>query len=143
MLNHINFLNIAEEVSKGSKCISKQVGAVIVKEGRILSIGYNGTPKGYKNCCEFHKEDNEGHHEWSKKFEIHAEMNALLWAARQGISVDGADIYSTLEPCADCSKNLIASGVKNIFYKTPYKHTGSDITDFLKDCGVHKEHIFW
>lgn len=138
MLNDLNFINIAKEIAKASKCVSKHVGAVIVKEGRILSTGYNGTPSGYQNCsdywnCEYIKE----HHEWSKKYEIHAEMNAIIWAARKGISIEGATIYVTLEPCSECSKNIIASGIKKIVYETPYEHSKSDeIELFLKDSGV-------
>ncbi len=138
MLNDLNFINIAKEISKASKCVSKRVGAVIVKDGRILSTGYNGTPAGYQNCsdywnCEYTKE----HHEWSKKYEIHAEMNAIIWAARKGISIEGATIYVTLEPCSECSKNIIASGIKKIVYETPYEHTKSEeISTFLQDSGV-------
>lgn len=138
MLNDQNFINIAKELSTASKCVSKQVGAVIVKDGRILSTGYNGTPPGYQNCCDFW--DNEytsKHHEWSKTYEIHAEMNAIIWAAREGIRIDGATIYVTLEPCSDCSKNLIASGIKRIVYDKTYEHTNSSlISKFIEDNGV-------
>ena len=138
MLNDQNFINIAKEIGSASKCVSKQVGAVIVRDGRILSTGYNGTPPGYINCCT-HWDDQytKEHHEWSKTYEIHAEMNAIIWAAREGISINGADIYVTLEPCSECSKNLIASGIKRIVYETGYEHTNSEIVSkFLKDNNV-------
>jgi len=138
MLNDRNFINIAAELATASKCVSKQVGAVIVKDGRILSTGYNGTPAGYINCSE-HWDDKytKEHHEWSKTYEIHAEMNAIIWAARQGISIEGATIYVTLEPCADCSKNIIASGIKRIVYEKSYEHNHSEIiSKFIKDNGV-------
>ncbi len=138
MLSDKNFINIATEIASASKCVSKQVGAVIVKDGRILSTGYNGTPAGYKNCCDYW--DNKytpEHHEWSKTYEIHAEMNAIIWAAREGISIKDATIYVTLEPCSECSKNLIASGIKKIVYAQEYEHTHSQtISKFLKDNGV-------
>ncbi|WP_458700333.1 deoxycytidylate deaminase [Sulfurospirillum sp. 1307] len=143
MLNDKNFINIAHEIARASKCVSKQVGAVIVKDGRILSTGYNGTPSGYVNCCDYWdgKYTNE-HHEWSKTYEIHAEMNAIIWAAREGISIKGATIYVTLEPCSDCSKNIIASGIKRIVYDKSYEHTNSKIvTKFIKDNGVIIEQI--
>ena len=143
MLSDTNFINIAAEIATASKCVSKQVGAVIVKDGRILSTGYNGTPAGFTNCCDFWdgKYTNE-HHEWSKTYEIHAEMNAIIWAARKGISIEGATIYVTLEPCSECSKNLIASGIKRIVYKTPYEHTHSEVvSQFLKDNGVSIERL--
>ncbi len=138
MLSDENFINIALELATASKCVSKQVGAVIVKNGRILSTGYNGTPAGFTNCCDYWDgEYTSEHHEWSKTYEIHAEMNAIIWAAKEGISIDGATIYVTLEPCSECSKNLIASGIKRIVYAKEYEHTHSKtISKFIKDNGV-------
>ena len=138
MLSDTNFINIAFEIASASKCVSKQVGAVIVKDGRILSSGYNGTPAGFMNCRDYwNSEYTPEHHEWSKTYEIHAEMNAIIWAARKGISIEGATIYVTLEPCSECSKNLIASGIKRIVYAKSYEHTQSDvISKFIKDNGV-------
>ncbi len=143
MLNDKSFINIAKEIALASKCVSKQVGAVIVKDGRILSTGYNGTPPGYKNCSEYwNGEYTKEHHEWSKTYEIHAEMNAIIWAARKGISIEGATIYVTLEPCSECSKNLIASGIKRIVYEKAYEYTNSlIISKFLEDNGVKIEQI--
>ena len=143
MLNDKNFINIAFELSKASKCVSKQVGAVIVKNGRILSTGYNGTPAGFINCCDhWNGEYTAEHHEWSKTYEIHAEMNAIIWAAREGISIEGATIYVTLEPCSECSKNVIASGIKRIVYAKSYEHTHSEIiSKFIKDNGVSIEKL--
>ncbi|MGE4419349.1 MAG: cytidine/deoxycytidylate deaminase family protein [Sulfurimonas sp.] len=138
MLSDENFINIAQEIATASKCVSKKVGAVIVKDGRILSTGYNGTPAGYINCRD-HWEDEytSDHHEWSKTYEIHAEMNAIIWAARKGISIEGATIYVTLEPCSECSKNIIASGIKRIVYLKPYEHNHSAIiSKFIKDNNV-------
>lgn len=143
MLNDTNFINIATELATASKCVSKQVGAVIVKDGRILSTGYNGTPAGYKNCCDhWDNEYTNEHHEWSKTYEIHAEMNAIIWAARKGISIEGATIYVTLEPCSECSKNLIASGIIRIVYAKSYEHNHSPtIAKFLQDNGVIIEQL--
>jgi dCMP deaminase len=137
------FINIATELATASKCVSKQVGAVIVKDGRILSTGYNGTPPGYTNCSEhWDNRYTSEHHEWSKTYEIHAEMNAIIWAARQGISIEDATIYVTLEPCSECSKNLIASGIKRIVYAKEYEHThSSTISKFLNDNGVSIEKL--
>jgi dCMP deaminase len=143
MLTDQNFINIAKEIASASKCVSKQVGAVIVKNGRILSTGYNGTPSGYDNCSAYWDgEYTKDHHEWSKTYEIHAEMNAIIWAAREGIKIDGATIYVTLEPCSDCSKNVIASGIKRIVYDKSYEHTNSDIiSKFIKDNNVSIEKL--
>jgi dCMP deaminase len=143
MLSDKNFLKIAHELASASKCVSKQVGAVIVKDGRILSTGYNGTPAGYINCSEnWDGEYTPDHHEWSKTYEIHAEMNAIIWAARKGISIENATIYVTLEPCSECSKNVIASGIKRIVYDKAYEHTHSEvISKFIKDNGVVIEQL--
>jgi len=143
MLNDQNFINIAKEIASASKCVSKQVGAVIVKDGRILSTGYNGTPPGYTNCTDYWDgQYTKDHHEWSKTYEIHAEMNAIIWAAREGISINGATIYVTLEPCSDCSKNVIASGIKRIVYDKSYEHTNSQIvTKFITDNNVSIEKL--
>ncbi len=143
MITDKNFINIAHEIASASKCVSKQVGAVIVKDGRILSTGYNGTPAGYINCSEhWNNEYTKDHHDWSKTYEIHAEMNALIWAARKGISIEDATIYVTLEPCSECSKNLIAAGIKRIVYDRAYEHTNSDvISKFIKDNGVIIEQL--
>ena len=143
MISDRNFINIAKEIATASKCVSKQVGAVIVKDGRILSTGYNGTPAGYQNCSDFWDgKYTKDHHDWSKTYEIHAEMNAIIWAARKGISIEGATIYVTLEPCSECSKNLIASGIKRIVYEKSYEHTNSQIiSKFLEDNGVVIEQI--
>ncbi|WP_375725200.1 dCMP deaminase family protein [Arcobacter sp. KX21116] len=143
MISDKNFINIAHEIASASKCVSKQVGAVIVKDGRILSTGYNGTPAGYINCKEhWDDEYTKDHHDWSKTYEIHAEMNAIIWAARKGISIEGATIYVTLEPCSECSKNLIAAGIQRIVFQKAYEHTDSDIVSkFLKDNKVIIEQI--
>ncbi|RXJ58014.1 deoxycytidylate deaminase [Candidatus Marinarcus aquaticus] len=143
MISDKAFINIAHEIASASKCVSKQVGAVIVKEGRILSTGYNGTPTGFTNCSAHWKgEYTPEHHEWSKTYEIHAEMNAIIWAARKGISIEDATIYVTLEPCSECSKNLIASGIKRIVYDKPYEKNNSEvISQFIKDNGVVIEQI--
>ncbi|NQY52268.1 MAG: dCMP deaminase [Campylobacteraceae bacterium] len=143
MISDKNFINIAHEISKASKCVSKQVGAVIVKDGRILSTGYNGTPAGFTNCNDhWDGKYTKDHHEWSKTYEIHAEMNAIIWAARKGISIEGASIFVTLEPCSECSKNLIASGITRIVFDRAYEHTNSEvISSFIKQNGIKIEQI--
>lgn len=117
------FIEIAKVISKESKCVSLKVGAVIVKDNRIISMGYNGTVRGSLNCneCVGNEFTRENHSEWSDSHEIHAEMNALMFAAKNGISVNGSTLYCTHEPCDQCLKNIIQSGIKRIVYMTPYK----------------------
>lgn len=120
---HDKFMKTAFLFAAESKCVSYHVGAVIVKDKRIISIGYNGTPPGAKNCCAVFDKNNfdaHEHHEWSKDNEVHAEMNAILFAAKQGEDIDGCDIYITTSPCTDCLKNMTMSGIKNVYYLYPY-----------------------
>lgn len=143
----IIFMNIANEISQMSKCVSKQVGSVIVKEGRIISIGYNGTPKGWKNCNEVFDPkdfDRTTHHEFSENYEIHSELNALLFASRNSLAVDGATLYCTLEPCMNCIKNMCQSGIKRIVFRDFYdlKNGYSNETfDMLRSVGISIERI--
>ena len=144
MFNHLIYLNIAREISKLSKCVSIQVGCILVKEGRILSIGYNGTPPNYINCDEMFPEydqqrDRELHHQWSLIHELHAEMNAILWAAKNGISIEGATLYCTHQPCDQCTKNILALGITNIYYKDEYDKVQNniEIQKFIKDMNVN------
>lgn len=134
MLNDQNFLNIAYEIATGSKCVSRHTWAVIVKDNRILSTGYNWTPSWYVNCSDYWNwEYTKEHHDWSYKYEIHAEMNAIVWAARNGIKIEWATLYSTYEPCFDCTRAAIAAGIKKIVYKEKYKHhSWTELLDFLK-----------
>lgn len=142
MLTDQNFINIAFEIATASQCVSKQVAAVIVLDGRVLSTGYNGTPKGFINCCDYwdHKHTPE-HHSWSLMYEVHAEQNAIAWAAREGIRIKGATLYCTHEPCHDCTKSIIASGISRIVYSIPYKAVNAVTTKLLADCGVEKQHL--
>jgi len=117
------FLKTAYLLGQESKCVSHKVGAVIAKNKRIISTGYNGTPPGFQNCNKkFDKNnyDREEHHKWSKIYEVHAEMNAIAFAAKHDIGIEGAEIYTILQPCDDCLKNIIAAGIKKIYYVFEY-----------------------
>lgn len=111
-----------------------QVGCVLVRDDQIISTGINGTPKNYRNCeqhfCGCSEEYiKKHHHEWSNKYEIHAEMNAVLRAER---SVKGAVAYCTHSPCFNCTKHLLAAGIKDIYYRTRYHRlTDEDLKDIL------------
>ncbi len=117
------FKDTALNLAKQSKCVSRKVGCLIIKDGRIISMGYNGTPIGYVNCNEVfneHKFDREKHHEWSHKHEIHAEQNALAFAAKNGVPIEGCIMICTLEPCNDCLKLIIQSGINELYYINKY-----------------------
>ena len=115
------FLNIAKEISTLSKCNRSKVGAILVKDGNIISMSYNGTPSGMDNCCE--RDD------VTLPYVIHAEMGAILKAAKTGNSVDGSTLYLTLSPCLDCSKLILQSGIKKVVYLNVYRNTQG--IDFL------------
>ena len=117
------FIDLAINTSLLSKCVSIKVGSVLVKEGRPISIGYNGTPEGFINCNEHFDEkafNREEHHCWSSKYEIHSEMNTLGFASRKGIDTSNSILYSSLQPCNDCLRNVIAFGIKRIVYLNEY-----------------------
>lgn len=107
------FINIAKEIGTLSHCTRSKVGAVLVKDGNVISFGYNGTPAGMDNGCE---ENNV-----TKDEVIHAEMNAILKAAKSGNAVDGSTLYLSLSPCQNCCKLIIQSGIKRVVYLEEYR----------------------
>jgi dCMP deaminase len=107
------FINIAKEIGALSHCTRSKVGAVLVKDGNVISFGYNGTPAGMDNGCE---ENNV-----TKDEVIHAEMNAILKAAKSGNAVDGSTLYLSLSPCQNCCKLIIQSGIKRVVYLEGYR----------------------
>ena len=128
----ITYLEMARNWSNLSHCDRKKVGALIVKNGMIISDGYNGTPSGYDNCCE---NDN-----WETNwYTIHAESNAILKCARWGHSCDGATLYLTHSPCKDCSKSILQSGIKRVVYIEDYKDLEG--VNFLINSGIQVEKI--
>lgn len=108
------YMRMASEWAKLSHCTRKQVGAIIVKEGMIISDGYNGTPSGFSNDCE----DDEGLTFW---YVLHAEANAILKVARSTNNARGATLYLTHSPCKECSKLILQAGIKRLVYLDAYK----------------------
>lgn len=101
-----------------SKCVSHKVGAIIVKNRRIVSTGVNGTPPAFVvNCNDINHTD---HSQFHFNYECHAEMNAILFCARHGISTENSIIYCNYQPCQDCTKQLITAGITEIYYNKPY-----------------------
>jgi dCMP deaminase len=124
------FLAIANEVAKRSTCERAQVGAVIVKEKRILTTGYNGSPRGLPHCSEVGCLMENGHCIRT----LHAEQNAIIQAALHGVITEGATIYVTHQPCFICAKTIINAGIAEIVYDREYKDDRS--LDFLEQAGV-------
>jgi len=126
------YLRMAHTWAELSHCVRKKVGALIVREGRIISDGYNGTPAGFENSCE----NTNGETHW---YVLHAEANAILKVARSTNDCNDATLYITLSPCKDCSKLVIQAGIKRVAYVNEYKDTTG--IDFLRDAGVEVVHI--
>lgn len=129
-------LKAAESYAELSHSRRAKVGAVIVKDHRVISVGYNGMPAGWNNNCEEEIK-------WpngvivalvTKKEVLHAEMNALMFAARNGIPTDGAALVMTLSPCFECSKAIYQAGIKSVFYRDQYRDTSG--IEFLRKAGV-------
>ncbi|MBR4465251.1 cytidine/deoxycytidylate deaminase family protein [bacterium] len=124
------FMNIAREVATRSTCPRKSVGAVIVRDRRILSTGYNGSIKGMPHCTDVGCDMVDGHCVAT----VHAEANAIIQAARNGVCIDGGDIYVTASPCWNCFKLIANSGIKRIFYGEFYRDEKS--LKVAKECGI-------
>lgn len=111
------YLRMAMIWAENSYCKRRQVGALIVKDKMIISDGYNGTPSGFENVCE---EDNV-----TKPYVLHAEANAITKIARSSNNADGSTLYVTDEPCIECSKLIIQSGIRRVIYARKYRlHDG-------------------
>jgi dCMP deaminase len=132
----LTFLRIAKEMGNMSHCVSRKVGAIAVKDGRILMSGINGSPAGECNCDRIFSERNFDpvkHRSWSDVNEIHAEMNLVSFAAKYGISLEGSTVYCTLEPCTQCIKNLIQVGIKRVVYSEQYDRVKEEERNFIKE----------
>jgi len=133
------FIEITKVVSKRSTCLRRKVGAVIVKDKRILSTGYNGAPSGLKHCGEIggclreqmHVPSGE-RHELCRG--LHAEQNAIIQAAVHGVSIKNSVLYCTTHPCIICAKMIINSGIKEIIISTSYPDKESK--KILKESGI-------
>jgi dCMP deaminase len=132
------FMDIAMLVAKRSTCTRRCVGAVVVKDKRILSTGYNGAPSGVRHCIEtgcLREELNIAsgeRHELCRG--IHAEQNAIIQAAYHGVSIKEASLFCTNLPCSICAKMIINAGIITIYYQTGYADQLS--SDMMKEAGV-------
>ena len=137
--NKIHFIHMetAKLYSKLSKAVKKKVGAILVKNDRIISIGYNGTPSGFDNTCEVELEDGSLR---TKDIVLHAESNAITKVAKSGESSEGSDLYCTLSPCMECSKLIAQSGIKRVFFNEFYRNVDG-IKEVLKPSKVEVYHI--
>jgi dCMP deaminase len=165
----VSVMQTAFIMAQESKCLSYRVGAVIVKDGRIISTGYNGTTAGMTNPDEYaesvgwagsdpedgslrlFEEYQDLYSEWGRSNIIHAEINSILFAARCGNSIAGATMVCTLSPCMDCAKAIAQSGIKQLVYCDEYPKGSPTWSNFLRDAGVdvikidraYLQHLNW
>ena len=125
------YMEVAYQFAKCSYAEMRQVGAVIVKDGAIISFGYNGTPNGFDNCCEVN--------DTTKREVLHAESNAISKVAQSTISSTGATLYVTTSPCFDCSKLIIQSGIKKVYWTEAYRDLSG--IELLKKANIEVERI--
>ena len=126
------YLRMAYIWAENSYCQRRQVGALVVKEGMIISDGYNGTPSGFENVCE---DDNNV----TKPYVLHAEANAITKLARSSNNSDGATIYITASPCIECAKLIIQAGIRRVVYGEKYRLT--DGIDLLERAGIETTYL--
>ena len=129
------FMNIARVVSSRATCDRRYVGAVIVRDKTILSTGYNGSIRGLPHCTEVGHVMENGHCVAT----IHAELNAIIQAARNGVRIDGATIYITASPCWNCFKALANAGIRRICYGEVYDDPRS--FEVARTLGISMEHV--
>jgi dCMP deaminase len=135
------YMELAVNLAKRSHCIMRHVGAVLTKDTRIISIGYNGPPSGTHNCDEEWPQtgcprDSKG----GCSLAIHAEQNAILYAVKNKTSVEGATLYVTLSPCLACARIIFSMGITKVIYLNSYaQHKGlpnDEGVDFLNKFGI-------
>ncbi len=138
------FMTITRQVAERSTCNRAKVGAVIVRDKNILATGYNGAPAGMPHCTDvgcliYQSKTPNGDTEENCFRTIHAEMNAIAQAAKNGSSIKDASIYITHTPCIHCLKVLVNTGITSIYYEIPYKlHT---LEEVLRTTKVHLESV--
>jgi dCMP deaminase len=138
------FMTITQQVAERSTCNRAKVGAVIVRDKNILATGYNGAPAGMPHCLDvgcliYESKTPNGENEQNCFRTIHAEINAIAQAAKNGASIKDAAIYITHTPCIHCLKVLVNTGIKDIFYLKPYKlHT---LEELLRYTQVHLHNV--
>ena len=138
------FMTITQQVAERSTCNRAKVGAVIVRDRNILATGYNGAPAGMPHCTEagcliYESKTPYGEVEQNCFRTIHAEINAIAQAAKNGSNIKDSSIYVTHTPCIHCIKVLVNTGIKNVYYELPYKvHT---LEEILRNTRVQMEKV--
>ena len=135
------YMDVAERFAELSSARRLHVGAIVVKDDRIISIGYNGMPSGWDNNCEdeIRYPDAEGVTLKTRPEVLHAESNSIAKLAKSTESGDGASMFITCAPCMDCAKMIFQSGIKEVFYGEDYRDDAG--INFLNKCGITVKQI--
>ena len=135
------YMELAEKLALRSHCVKAQVGAVLTKDTRIVSLGYNGPPAGTHNCdIEWPNQGCPTDSKGSCSLALHAEQNAILYAVKNNTSIEGSTLYVTLSPCIACARVIFSMGIKRVYFKNSYaeykKIPSDEGVDFLRKFGV-------
>lgn len=130
-------MSMAETLSDRATCTRRQVGALIVRDSRVISTGYNGAPAGLPHCNHRLNELPSA----GCQRAVHAEANAIVFAARNGIATEGATIFTTLSPCYECAKLIINAGITQVWYDTRYRDPAG--LELLDQAGVLQGRLTW
>jgi dCMP deaminase len=141
------FMDTAERFAQLSSAVRLKVGAVVVQDNRIISIGYNGTPTGWDNTCEHWVDVPADERMWTdadkvlktKDEVIHAEANAISKLARDGERGLGSVLFCTHAPCVQCAKLIYGAGIKKVYYRSAYRDTSG--VEFLNKCDIEVEQV--
>lgn len=138
------FMTITQQVAERSTCNRAKVGAVIVRDRNILATGYNGAPAGMPHCTDagcliYESKTPNGEVEQNCFRTIHAEINAIAQAAKNGSNIKDSSIYVTHTPCIHCIKVLVNTGIKTVYYESPYKL--NTLEEILRNTRVHMEKV--
>jgi dCMP deaminase len=129
------YMKVANNFAELSYAVRLKVGAVIVTPSDTVTYGYNGTPSGFDNTCEYTEYASDGSATLKTKREVlHAEMNALMKLARSNESGEGSAMFITHSPCIECAKGIYQAGITSVFYETDYR--SRDGVEFLQQCGI-------
>lgn len=135
------YMELAQKLAERSHCVKMHVGAVLTKDTRIVSLGYNGPPAGTHNCdIEWPEHGCPRDSKGSCSLALHAEQNAILYASKNNVSVEGSTLYITLSPCIACARIIFTTGIRKVIYLNSYaeykKIPSDEGVDFLKKFGV-------
>jgi len=139
------YMDLAEKLALRSHCVKAQVGAVLIKETRIVSLGYNGPPAGTHNCdIEWPEDGCARDSKGSCSLALHAEQNAILYAVKNNTTIEGSTLYVTLSPCIACARVIYTTGIKKVFFRRSYaeykKIPSDEGVEFLRKFGVEVIH---